>query len=203
MSEGNVNIKQMARLPLICLVCMTFSSQVCAESMDQLFENLKKYVDQEQYTSAMEELQWMQRELDQLHFEKVKSYFPGELAGFKGGDTKSQTVLGFTNMNRTYTGDGSDIEVALTGGASVAGGMAALLQMVNVLGSQENSTTFRLDGRTATLISDPDGSASLSVMLKSGSILTFEAKVIDDASVLKQAAGAFPLAALDEYLAGR
>ena len=111
--------------------------------------------------------------------------------------------MGFTNLNRTYSGAGPDIEVALTGGASVAGGMAALLQMVSVLGSQENSTTFRLDGRTATLVRDPDGSASLSVMLKSGSLLTFDTKNMEDIDVLKQAAGAFPLAALDNYLAGR
>jgi len=198
-----VNIRRVAGFPLVCLVCLTFSSQANAESIDELFENLKKYVDQGQYTNAMEELQWMQRELDKLHFEKVKAFFPGELVGYKGEDTNSQTVLGFTNLNRTYIGDGSDIEVALTGGASVAGGMAALLRMVNVLGSQENSTKFRLDGRTATLVSQPDGPASPSVMLKSGSLLTFEAKKVDDADVLKQAASAFPVAELDDYLAGR
>lgn len=185
------------------LLCMTVLNQARAESMDELFANLKKYVEQEQYTNAMEELQWMQRELDKLHFEKVKGFFPDELDGYKGGDTNSQTVLGFTNMNRTYSGAGPDIDVALTGGPSVAGGMAALLQMVNVLGGQENSTTFRLDGRTATLVSDPDGSASLSVMLKSGSLLTFEAKEIEDVEFLRKAARVFPVAALDDYLAGR
>ena len=106
-------------------------------------------------------------------------------------------------MSRTYSGGGQDIEVALTGGASVAGGVAALLQMVNVLGGQENTTTFRLDGRTATLVIDPGGAASLSVALKSGSLLTFEAKKMEDADVLRQAARAFPVAALDDYLAGR
>lgn len=174
-----------------------------AENIDELFQNLKKYVEQEQYPNAMEELQWMQRELDKLHFEKVKSYFPDELNGYRGGDTNSQTVLGFTNLNRAYEGGGSEIDVALTGGASVAGGMAALLNMVNVLGRQEDSTTFRLDGRTATLVSDPDGSASLSVILKSGSLLTFEAKSLEDVEVLRQVAGAFPVAELDDYLAGR
>jgi hypothetical protein len=182
---------------------MTVLTAAGAEGIDELFANLKKYVEQEQYTNAMEELQWMQRELDKLHFDKVKSFFPDQLEDYKGGETKSQTVLGFTNLNRTYSGAGPDIEVALTGGASVAGGMAALLQMVNVLGSQENSTTFRLDGRTATLVRDPDGSATLSVMLKSGSLLTFDTKNMEDIDLLKQAAGAFPLAALDDYLAGR
>jgi len=195
--------KQISRFALACLLCVTVVGPVGAETMDELFENLKKYVENEQYTNAMEELQWMQRELDKLHFEKVKSFFPDELEGYKGGDTNSQTVLGFTNMNRTYSRAGQDIEVALTGGVSVAGGMAALLQMVNVLGSQENSTTFRLDGRTATLVRDPDGSASLSVMLKSGSLLTFEAKNMEDADMLRQAARIFPVAALDDYLAGR
>ncbi len=198
-----MKFKKIAGLFSIGVVCMIFSGQVNAESIDELFENLKKYIDQEQYTSAMEELQWMRRELDKLHFEKVKSYFPDELVSLKGEETKSQTVLGFTNMSRVYSGDGNNIDVALTGGASMAGGMAALLQMVNALGGQENSTTFRLDGRTATLVDDPDGSASLSVMLKSGSLLTFEAKGLDDSDLLTQAARAFPVAALDDYLAGR
>ena len=198
-----MRIKHIARLLLGCFLGTTVLTAAGAEGIDELFANLKKYVEQEQYTNAMEELQWMQRELDKLHFEKVKSFFPDQLEDYKGGETKSQTVLGFTNLNRTYSGAGPDIEVALTGGASVAGGMAALLQMVNVLGNQENSTTFRLDGRTATLVKDPDGSASLSVMLKSGSLLTFDAKNMEDVDVLKQAAGAFPLAALDDYLAGR
>ena len=182
----------------------TVSGAASAESIDELFESLKKYVEQEQYTNAMEELQWIQRELDKLHFDKVKGFFPDALGAYSGGDTKSQTVLGFTNMSRTYSGAGPDIEVALTGGASVAGGVAALLQMVNVLGSQENTTTFRLDGRTATLVSDPGGGAtSLSVALKSGSLLTFEAEGLEDAEALRQVARSFPVAALDDYLAGR
>jgi hypothetical protein len=193
----------MAALTLVAAVCVMASGQLRAESIDELFANLRKYVDEERYTNAMEELQWMQRELDKLHFEKVKSFFPDELAGFKGGDTKSQTVLGFANMSRSYGETGSQIDVALTGGASVAGGLAALLQMINVLGSQENATTFRLDGRTATLVSEADGSASLSVLLKSGSILTFEAGALEDPDLLRQAARAFPVAALDDYLAGR
>ena len=57
--------------------------------------------------------------------------------------------------------------------------------------------------RTATLVKDPGGSTSLSVALKSGSLLTFEAKKLEGADVLRQAARAFPVAALDDYLAGR
>ena len=58
-SEGFMNTKQISRFALACLLCVAAVGRVGAESMDELFENLKKYVENEQYTNAMEELQWI------------------------------------------------------------------------------------------------------------------------------------------------
>ena len=197
-----MKICNFGNLSSIFLAAGVMATPVHAENIDELFANLKQFVAQEQYPNALEELQWMRRELDKLHIEKINSYFPDNLAGLQGNEPKSQSVLGFTNMSRSYSGDGKNVNVALTGGASAAGGLAALAQMASLLGTQQDAETYRLAGRTATLVIDPDGKTSISVSLKSGSLLSFESNDLSEGGKLKEIAREFPVAGLDNYLAG-
>lgn len=137
-----------------------------------------------------------------------KSFFPDELAGYKGLKLETNSVFGINNVERAYKGkDGSEIKVSLTGGTGGAGagagfgqlaalgGMAAMMQ-----GQNDGSETFRLDGRTANLQLERAGGSELTVFLNSGSILKLEMSNKATSDALKGFASAIKVNDLDGYL---
>ena len=204
-------MKHISFIIALGLTVSLFSFSANAEDLNQIFGRVNKYVSDKNYPKAMEELGWARKEIEKLNNDQLKSFFPDELAGYKGLKLETNSVFGINNVERAYKGkDGSEIKVSLTGGTGGAGagagfgqlaalgGMAAMMQ-----GQNDGSETFRLDGRTANLqLEEGGGSGELTVFLNSGSILKLEMSNKATSDALKGFAGAIKVNELDSYLGG-
>ena len=196
-----------AALSLCCLPAIGM-----AEDINDIFKRVNDLVASKNYTKALEELTWAQKEIEKLNLTQVQSFFPDTLAGFTGAKFEANSALGMTNLERQYSKAGSSETVKLSlsgsssGGAAAGGlgGLAAFGRMAAMMGGGQGQDTFRISGRTATMQKeDGSDSAQLTVFLDSGSILSLELSNGSDASVLKTMAEALKLNDLDNYLRGQ
>jgi len=196
-------------LKLALALSLGFSPCLKAEELKDIFGRVQQMVEAKNYTKALDELGWAKKEIEKLNTAQLKTFFPDTLNGYSGDKFEANSILGISNVERTYKKEGAgEIKVSLTGGSGGAaqggfGGLAALGGMAAMMGGQEGSDTFRIDGRTATL-SLPQGSSNgeLTVFLNSGSILKVEMFQKANGDTLKAMAQALKLNDLDNYLKG-
>ena len=144
---------------------------------------------------ALEEARWCVTQLEQLKQNQTSSYFSDEILGYKGGELSTQQAMGMSIVERSYSKDGKDIDVTLTGGAS--GGANNPFAAIASMGMQAaQGQKVRIQKRTA-IVSNEGGTANVMVTLKSGGILTFESNDVSS-DELVEFAKAFPVAELDD-----
>lgn len=175
------------------------------EDINEVFKKVNEYVQQKNYPRAMEELSWAQKELEKLHQTRIGELLPAEVNGYKGGETKVQQAMGFSNIEREYTSGDKQIRVSISGstGTEGLGGLAALGKMGMMMGgAQSGREQFRIGGRTATL-DTTNSSPEISVFLESGAILQLSTSSDGiDGPALKQFAESLKINAIDTYLKG-
>ena len=175
-----------------------------AEDLNAIFKKVNDLVAAKNYSKAIEELGWANKEIEKLNSQQIITFFPDTLVGYTGKKAETNNALGITNIERTYSKDGAKntVKVALTGGSGGAGlgGLAAFGRIAAMMGGKGGGNdTFRISGRTATLDKE-DSSAQLTVFLDSGSMMTLEMNNGNDADTLKAMAEALDLNKLDNYL---
>ncbi len=199
----------MSRFRNICVGTSLFLFAIApaqAEEIEVIFGKVKEYAASENYTKAIEELNWAKKELEKAHFKKIESLLPSEVAGFKGGQANSQSAVGITNIEKTYKKDKEQVKLSLAGGSTGGGamaGFAALGRMAGMMGTQPGVDTFRIEGRTANL-QVRNGRAELTVFLESGSFLKLEQNRAKDGTTVKSIAEGMKadIVKLDNYLKG-
>lgn len=185
---------------------------VFAEELDAIFKKVNEYVAAKNYTKAIEELSWAQKELEKLNSGRLGAFFPDKLGAFQAGKFEANNALGLMNAEREYKDASGSValKVSLTGGASAGGqsglgGLAALGRMAAMMGgNQPGQETVRIAGRTA-MLEKPEGAnrAELTVFLDSGAILKLEQQTSSDTDALKKLAESLDLNSLDNYLKGQ
>lgn len=188
------------------LLAVLHAAPACADDLKQILDKAQQYYQERNYAKALEELSWAQKEIEKANSEVTLSFFPNEVAGYKGGKVENTNILGITNIERTYSkGDSESIKVSLIGGSkgqqNPLGGLAAMGQMAAMMGGQTGMNSFRMDGRTATM-EKQDDSASLTVFLEGGSMMKFESDGSNDEESLKKFAGSFKIADIEKHLKG-
>jgi hypothetical protein len=189
---------------IISIFCCVTAS---AEDIQAIFQRVKELADNKNYSKAIEELSWAKKELEKMNAEKIQSFLPDKVLELNGDKPQSNSALGFTNIERTYSGADASIKVSLTGSGGNAaglGGLAQLGKMAAMFGGEgTNQETIRVAGKTATLEKgEGTGNTSLTVFLDSGSILKLDLTKGSDAEKLKSFAEALKLQELDTYLKG-
>lgn len=196
---------------LLALCMIAFAAPSQAEELSTIFGRVNDLVAKKNYAKALEELGWARRELEKRHRERLESFFPEQLGDYVGGKLDTNSALGFTNIERTYTKGSTSVKVSLTGESSSGGqglggglgGIMALGKMAAMLGDQAGQETLRINGHTAVL-NAPDGSDSsdLTLFLDAGSILKFEQYNGSDAAILRALAEKLDVSGLENYLKG-
>jgi hypothetical protein len=201
---------------LLLTICATLLTANClciprssyAEDLKPIFDKVQQYYQEKNYSKALEELSWAQKEIEKASAQVTQSFFPDTVEGYKGGKIDNNAVFGIMNVERSYSKNDSDvIKVSLVGsnkgqGQNPLSGLAAMGQMAAMMGgAQPGVDSFRLDGRTAMLETD-DGSASLTVFLDGGSMMKFQMEGASDGEVLKKFASSFKLAEIEKHLKG-
>lgn len=194
-------------IPMLMVVAAPIPN-AWGEDVKQLLDKANEYYQQKNFSKALQELSWAQKEIEKANSQVLESLFPAELQGFKGGKLESNNVLGFTTIERLYEkGEAVSIKASLLGsgqgqGQNPLGGLAALGQMAAMMGGgQPGTASFRLDGRTAMLQKQED-SAELTVFLDAGAMLKFELNGSADGELLKKFATGFKLAEIEKQLKG-
>lgn len=190
-----------------CLILFLMGTviSVQAEDLNTIFKNVNKYVAAKNYPKAIEELKWAEKELNKLNTQALKTLFPKELEGFKGGEAKVTSVLGMTNLEVQYQQKDKKFELNYSGAsgskAGPFGGLGgALGQMAALAGNQPGVDSFRIDGRTANAQSK-NGRQEVMVYMNSGGIMKFESRSVEIAK-LKEIAKKFPFEKIDKYAKG-
>ena len=176
---------------------------ICEELKD-ILGRVQKFADEKNFPKALDELNWVQKELQKGHSKELERFFPNDIKGFKGDKIKANAALGFLQVERSYNFDEKTINVSLAGGSS-AGGLGNLGQLgkfAAMMGSESGQEILRIQGKTAQLEGDEDSSYSLSVFLESGGVLKLEASSDVTAAQLKEFAESLTLEQLDKYLKG-
>jgi hypothetical protein len=195
--------KLLVTTALLCLA----SPNAFAEDINTIFKKVGELAAQENYPKAMEELSWANKELQKLHFAKLESMLPAEVAGFKGEKAEAQSAMGMTTIQKTYKNGNEKIELNITGSAlggtgGAAGGLAALGRMGAMMANQPGVDTFRVDGRTATL-KNQRNRAELTLFMESGGMLQLKQNnAKDEGAALKKVLEGLGVAKLDSYLKG-
>ena len=195
---------------LLPLLLLALPVDVVAEDIKELLKRIEEYSAKQQYKKALDEVGWLQKELQTSHSNGFKQYFPDDVAGFKGEPPVSQSALGFSSYERKYKKEeGQSMTVSLLGGVGGAANnamnpLAAFGQMAAMMGGESaGQETFRLSGRTANLSVDEAARTSeLTVFLESGSMLKFEVEGVSKADEVKKIAESFKISELDAYLKG-
>ncbi len=174
------------------------------EELKDILSRVQKFADEKNFPKALDELNWVQKELQKGHSKELERFFPNEIKGFKGDKIKANAALGFSQVDRSYTSGEKTINVSLTGGSS-AGGLGNLGQLgkfAAMMGSESGQEVVRIQGKTAQLEGDEESSYSLSIFLESGGILKLDATSDVTADQLKEFAESLMLEQLDKYLKG-
>lgn len=184
-----------------------YGSTVAAEELDAIFKKVNEYVQQQNYPKAIEELSWAKQEIEKKNSQKLQTFFPDDVLGYKGDKTDINNALGFVNVERKYKGEKGIINASLTGGSGgsggALGGLAQFGKMAAMFGAQGGQETVRISGRTATIEKQPGSkSASISIFLDSGSVLKVESQNSQDTDALKSFAEALKIDEIDKYLKG-
>jgi len=192
---------------LLLVLSLVISAQ--AESLDAIFKRVNDLVAAKNYSKAIQELTWANKEIEKMHLAQLQGFFPDKLTGFAGEKLNFNSAMGFTNIERNYKKGASSIKVSLTGGTGAAGQgfgqMAAIGQMAAAMGGAQGSgnETIRVAGRTAIVeIEEGATDGAMTVILESGSILKFEMEGGVSKAALEAAANEIKIEELDKYLKG-
>lgn len=203
-------MKKFFAILALSVLCFGASS-VRAEDADQIFARIKDFDSKGNFPKAIEEVEWLKKELQKKHMQKIQTLLPQKIGDLAGEPAKAQGALGFHTIERNYGAAGQGIKLTISGGGlggatAGMGSLAALGQMAAAMGGENlNTETFRLAGATANIESKPENkSAELTVFLQSGSILQLEQDGSADAAALKTKAQSIEaqIQALDNYLRG-
>ncbi|MCB0353877.1 MAG: hypothetical protein KDD64_10145 [Bdellovibrionales bacterium] len=192
-----------ALVPFFLVASLVVLPAAHAEEIDAIFKKVNEYIAQQNFPKALEELNWAQKEINKMHVERLKSFFPDSLAGFTGNQTEVNAALGMTNVERRYSNGAKNVSLSLIGGSGGGplGNIAGFGRMAAMMGGQPGQDTFRINGLTANLVDKPNN-PELTVFLDSGSMLKLEGSGQASGKELREIAEGFDLASLDKYLKG-
>lgn len=197
-------MKTISGLALFCVLFLVTSAR--GEDLNAIFKRVNDLVAAKNYSKAMDELDWAKKEIEKMHMARVEEFFPGSLSGFNGQKFDTNSVLGFTNIERNYVQGKKTVKLSLTGGTGAGGsalaGFAQLGRMAAMMGgSGSGNEALRIQGRTA-MMESVAGSASVTVILDSGSFLKLESKDEVTSEQLKSMVDGIKIDELDTYLKG-
>ncbi len=175
-----------------------------AEELKDLLGRVQKLADEKNFPKALDELGWVQKDLQKRHGEQLKQFFPDQVKGFTGDKVQINSTLGFSQVERNYTEGERSVSLSLTGGSS-AGGLGNLAQLgkfAAMAGGDSEQEAVRIQGKTGQIEGDAESGFTLSIFLDSGSVLKVSASSGISSEEITQFAQILKLEELDKYLRG-
>ncbi len=161
---------------------VVFAPPAAAQDLDSC-DGFMRYVERENYPRALEELNWCQRGIQELHYEKIGSILERDAAGYSAGEASYEAAMGFSTVEIDYSGGNGDVHLEVMSGAggaaAAASGLGALASMASAFGvSSSDMKQVRVAGMTGTL-EDKDGEVELILTMDGGIVLTWTGPDLD------------------------
>lgn len=184
----------------VIVASMLFSAVAVAQTAEDASAactEAARLIDEKDFVGALDEANWCVESLRQLKQQRTLTVFPDSVEGFVGGELDNQSVMGMSIIERSYSLNADQVDVALTTGVA-GGGLAALAQLGMGMGAGSGKK-MRIQKRTVVDMSQQGGESQYMVQLKSGGMLMITSDDLEAAQLLTFVK-AFPIAELDEAL---
>jgi hypothetical protein len=190
-----------------CALLFSMPGAGLAEELNAVFKRVNDLMAQKSYARALEELGNARQQIEKLHLERVKTFFPASVAGYTGGEPKTGGALGIATVDREYTKGASILRLGLRGGNTGGGpgsfgSIAQLGRMVAGMQREPGVESVRI-GLQPGLIKLAGHKNTLTLFLESGAVLVVEGHSSATNEELKNFAGALDIIALEKYLSGK
>ena len=138
-------------------------------------DSFQRYVGQENYPKALEELTWCRRSVEDLHYDRIKQIVERTVLGYEPDGATVEGAMGMSMIESTYSNGSDRITLELTSGGAMgsagATGLGALAGLAGAFGVRNQGTRqVRVAGLTGQL-EEEDDEASLTLTLDSGMII--------------------------------
>ncbi len=187
-------------------LCLS-SSAVQADNFTDLIRSAEKNYKAQNYSKALEDLEWARKEISNQHLKSMKSFFPAEIDGMVGKDVDGASVMGIQGITKIYTSSDQTRSVSISlvsGGASPAGGgLGSLMNMASSLGmmvSDGNSKVIIEKGYKGQFVMEDRASGTLTFNLNGGKIIAIETEGYNSPAMAEKVAKMLDLAKIEATL---
>ncbi|PIE41750.1 MAG: hypothetical protein CSA49_01975 [Gammaproteobacteria bacterium] len=113
------------------------SPVVYADNVTDLIKSVEKNYLSHKYSKALEDLEWVRKEISNQHLKSMSSFFPDEIDGMTGKDVDAGAAMGVRGVSKLYAGDDREHSITISlisgGNAPVGNGLSALMSMASSL----------------------------------------------------------------------
>jgi hypothetical protein len=180
------------------------ADNVSADKLNEMFSKVTKFVNTQEYPKALEELQWIEKELESKHLKQLSSLIPEKIINMTGGKVESKNVMGMIEITRPYQEANKQVVIAIQGGGGSANPLNSIMKMGQMAAIMGNGVpgqeSLRIDGRTGTLNAiEGQTKKDITLFLEGGYMLRFETDSLE-VNELKKIAENFPTDKIEKYL---
>ncbi|MDA0330231.1 MAG: hypothetical protein O2958_14655 [Gemmatimonadetes bacterium] len=181
----------------LCLGGLLAPSSARAQALEGC-DKIEGLVAAGSYVEALEELNWCERGITDLHFKRILEILETPILGYQPGEGTAEAVMGFSTIEITHSNGTSEIATSFSSGVGEAmSGLGALAGLAGALGvRQPGIEQVRIGRNTGQLEERSSDDYSLVVTMTGGQILTIEGS---DGRVLQDFA-AQVIELLNDYL---
>ena len=169
-----------------------------ADYFAELMKSAEQNYNSGKYSKALEDLEWVSREIGILHLQEMKKLLPEKLDGMTGTDGDGGAIFGIHSVSKDYSSaDGEkSVTITLTSGKSsqAGGGLGAFMGMAAAMGAMDSGNQSKMiivQGHKGQFSLDSDSKdGTLMFNLDGGSMINIETSGYADEKMAEKAANA-------------
>lgn len=151
------------------------------EDIAEMLKRVEEFKNAGKFAQALNELGWAEKELQRMHIEKLKAFFPATVPGLTAGEYKVTNAMGLMSIERGYrSAEGGQYQATIAGSsasdgaaAQGMGALAGLAQMASMMEAGGQSESVRIKSSRATL-ANVNGKLELNLPLSGGLFFKLE-----------------------------
>ena len=164
-------------LPVLALLVAAVAQPLVGRDLEGC-DDFMRYVERENFPRALEELNWCNRSVEDLHFAKITEIMDRSIAGYDPEEITVEGALGFATIMGVYDNGSSQIEFSVTtgsaAGSAASAGLSALSGLASSFGVRSRgSDQVRIGGLTDQIQEQGRG-VNLRLSMEGGIILNIE-----------------------------
>ncbi|MBN1551292.1 hypothetical protein JW979_07480 [bacterium] len=178
---------------ILCFISLIVSVSF-ADQVEDLLKSATENYQAKKYMKALEDIDWAQREISNMHMQVVQALLPESFPGYETNSIDGGAMFGVNSVGREYQKENQSIKITITGSqAGQAGmGLGAIMGMAAAFQSQEAGTKSKMimcKGRKGQFNLDTESNTgTLTYTLNNNAFITIETEGFADESGAQMAA---------------